>query len=880
MELSDLQRQSVIHSSSSEVTMTTTAPSGGLMSCPVLTCLMTESAPHPPQAKVPNLRLTQRVSGNHSASYYQLPTPPPSPSNLGRGDGRWDQPYVLKLPRRVRLWNFWARTRVAQRGIMACVVIWIALIVYKTGLVDHLTGTNTTQLDDLGGSSSNSHPSLKPFEKFSRPQDWMERKLEDKQQTSVDEKEAVKHGSSLVAHHDMESWRHLSHTHWPKLLGFYNISLRGRYITILPTIHLSKLVSPDSALSERHPLEVKSAAIFSKYSSVDTAGDKQRLAQAPNQSQSFLAIMRHRLTVYPRTKTEFILTLILGFASTILLTYALMMLYKCMCPRDYARWRSSWGYGRRRRKRNSPYFNQIQDAVPLVLAGHTQEVECIACDGPLIISSCLGGQLRVWDSSTGECRTVINRKTLVPPPPLTERNPVPGRNTDDSDADLYAEYHEHIVMETPSSEKKILLHPPDNMPPGPRQQYHSSSESEDFTFSDIAPDLSSSISTNFSDLDSALGTPGKGEEPKQEAQGGYDFASRFEPFYKEHRDTAADRAVYYDQRRRDRTETTTAAHRFTSEGYEDDVFHMERSHSSGMSLCFCEVFVVERSHSSGYMHSGSSDEGMPSVTATETTAAAIWCLACQDCLIVAGCGNGRIEFWDGLTGHLKYLYQEGKAGVTAVCFVANRVIAARLSGDIDFLELETFQNMNAPRTPTSVSRLYNRAGHFCRLSSGHVTESHDLRTWDDIIHVTLLSTAHAHQRPINLLQTEGGRVVSGGQDHTLKVYRLEDSLCLYTLHGHSGAITALHLDVMTPLAAASGAEDGTVRLWDLLTGACVHKLDSGHHGRVTALTCTLTHVVSAGVDNRLCIWERWNGHLLHWLHMVSGHLTIESIGLS
>ena len=74
---------------------------------------------------------------------------------------------------------------------------------------------------------------------------------------------------------------------------------------------------------------------------------------------------------------------------------------------------------------------------------------------------------------------------------------------------------------------------------------------------------------------------------------------------------------------------------------------------------------------------------------------------------------------------------------------------------------------------------------------------------------------------------------------------------------------------MSPLAAASGAEDGSVRLWDLLTGACVHKLDSGHHGRVTALTCTLTHVVSAGLDNRLCIWQRWNGHLLHWLHMVS-----------
>ena len=34
---------------------------------------------------------------------------------------------------------------------------------------------------------------------------------------------------------------------------------------------------------------------------------------------------------------------------------------------------------------------------------------------------------------------------------------------------------------------------------------------------------------------------------------------------------------------------------------------------------------------------------MPNVTAAETPAAAIWCLACKDSLIVAGCGNGRIE---------------------------------------------------------------------------------------------------------------------------------------------------------------------------------------------------------------------------------------------
>ena len=175
---------------------------------------------------------------------------------------------------------------------------------------------------------------------------------------------------------------------------------------------------------------------------------------------------------------------------------------------------------------------------------------------------------------------------------------MPGRNTDDSDADLYAEYHEHVVTETASSEGKVYLRLSDNIPPGPRQQSHSSSGSDDFTFSDISPDLSSSISTNFSELDSALGTPGKGEttgeRPGVGAEGGYDFTSRFESYYREHRDTAAERAVYYERKRRVSTETPRKARRFTSEGYEDDVFHMERSRSSGASPSFCLSIYIYR----------------------------------------------------------------------------------------------------------------------------------------------------------------------------------------------------------------------------------------------------------------------------------------------
>ena len=72
---------------------------------------------------------------------------------------------------------------------------------------------------------------------------------------------------------------------------------------------------------------------------------------------------------------------------------------------------------------------------------------------------------------------------------------------------------------------------------------------------------------------------------------------------------------------------------------------------------------------------------------------------------------------------------------------------------------------------------------------------------------------------------------------------------------------------LAPLAAASGSEDGTVRLWDLISGACVHKLE-GHDATVVSLTCTTMYVVSTGMDDRLCIWERCKGHLLHWIQMV------------
>jgi len=69
------------------------------------------------------------------------------------------------------------------------------------------------------------------------------------------------------------------------------------------------------------------------------------------------------------------MTILLAIASVILAVNSLLTMYKCMCSRNYARWRSSWQrkHGiRRRRGDASGYYTELRETVPLVLSGHKQ----------------------------------------------------------------------------------------------------------------------------------------------------------------------------------------------------------------------------------------------------------------------------------------------------------------------------------------------------------------------------------------------------------------------------------------------------------------------------------------------------------------------------
>jgi hypothetical protein len=108
------------------------------------------------------------------------------------------------------------------------VVIWIVLLLYKTGLVEHLARLNAT-LEELAP-----HFIHHPLPEKDQHQTWapdaeiLPSELIDHQRVLDDDVVPVYAPPPHLSHTDGQLWEKLSHNHWPALLGVYNMSLFGK----------------------------------------------------------------------------------------------------------------------------------------------------------------------------------------------------------------------------------------------------------------------------------------------------------------------------------------------------------------------------------------------------------------------------------------------------------------------------------------------------------------------------------------------------------------------------------------------------------------------------------------------------------------------------
>ncbi|GAB6026796.1 hypothetical protein CHUAL_013289 [Chamberlinius hualienensis] len=730
---------------------------------------------------------------------------------------------TLKLPKRLRLVYFWARCRIFQRMFMVAFVVWVAFIVYKAGLVSLFTVEETA-------TPSTEQTIIATTESFIQSLPLTDNLSETAYISSGIDTNASKL-APILKYKNQELWRLLLRDHWPTLFGYFNISLVGRYISILPTIKLAIQIESDGTSRNQQLNGVAStqsveSLIETFY--LDEALNKPGHSNWHSSSQAY----------YPSSPTEIALTVILAIPSIVFLLYVMVVLYQCICSKNYAEWRSSWSQSGSKSARDM-IAQMVVEAMPIVLDGHPQEIECVATHENLVVSSCLAGEIRVWDSTSGECLTVIDCKRRIHQPTFRV-NKDDVENVDESNWDpellLSTSGHSNDInswkqrslsLASPTEPKERFQttnrnplpynYSSDDLFVGNRMAADCSKSKKDlFKFQ---PNLSSTIDTNFT----ATHQRSKSATLKVEDDG-YDF-SHFQIHYDEHRQLMND---------------------------EDEIGNIQfnkRSRSGDLSPSVAHSpslnqFVASKSEDMKEVFDASSP---------------IWCIDCKDNLIVVGCGDGRIEMYHSKTGVLRYLHESDLGqGIVSIRIYNNTIVAARLNGSIEFLEMSVQQPNSPFCQPTMHRRIDGITEPLSHSGSYYFGDGDIVCQWSHQV--------KAHQQPITVLAVEGGKAVTGSQDHSLKVFRVDGAMCLYTLHGHYGPITSLFIDKLSPMTVASGSHTGEVYLWDVMTGLCERRLQ-GHDGAVVALSYTASYVLSVGADNRLVVWERFQGHILNNIYL-------------
>ncbi|CAL4090197.1 unnamed protein product, partial [Meganyctiphanes norvegica] len=361
----------------------------------------------------PNVRLLPSQSEETSVVpnlHRRTPTPLVNGiMNVGQDRIAQPQPKQMKskeLPKRLKVTDFVVKTRFFQRILICTFVAWISWMVYSSGLIDHFTEpADSTRLRDLPSIIF----SLANRSTYTYKADITQAESQDIGQapstasmvlqpllpsyvngTEKQGEESLK----LLKHRTRTFWRKLPHTHWTTLFSYYNISVTGTYLSILPPILLSLPVSPDEA------------------NNVQNANDPNNLKwsadafQVDELESSDIEWLEDSVAFVPSSRNELFITAVFLIPALFTLIYGMVALYRCICSRNYAEWRASW-WGDNNSIGESTQI--IGEALPLVLAGHPHDVECLCTDGVLLVSSCLAGVIRVWDPTTGECVATINR---------------------------------------------------------------------------------------------------------------------------------------------------------------------------------------------------------------------------------------------------------------------------------------------------------------------------------------------------------------------------------------------------------------------------------------------------------------------------------------
>lgn len=732
-----------------------------------------------------------------------------------------------KIPKRLRVVNFWARTRFFQRGFMIWMVLWISNIIYTSGIIENIFMIDVNDSDDVDSGKvipdfslhanneaenveqqhrSTSEAAIINYESmvknlsnimmdYAKNVQWSKR--DGNVEGSSSEQLNVTDKIQKLRHPQYELSNRLSSFHWAGILKQYNISISGHYVSILPSIKLSHVVPLEIAFQVSNPFD--KAPTSSKWNALTAALDPLDLNNDADDQEDISMDEDTVTPLYPKTPMEIVLIVILCAVSVFVITYTMIVMYRCICSRNYAEWRSSrWDDSEIMESMNGKSEQQVLEGYPIQVKGHKHNIECVVSDGNLIATSCLQNIIKIWSSANGELVAEINR------------------------IDYFQQLQQYNIEQRkspPSSSDENLMKQQQQPPPPPPQS----------TQEQLSNQVRLRTNLNFDFHSSRLRNGGV-----VNADG---IKNEFQKSYEKYFEIIPARTSSFD------CEINSSSTSSIDGGGLNLKHHQQhRNYVNSFSSNNSSTSTLNRINSSDNVNCIQQHNN-------NMKSSPIWSLDFIDNLIVIGCADGRLEFWEGTTGSLRTVYENDTThgdGVTHVKLASDKVIAARLSGRIDFYRLETYtQGKHIDWNFTSAyRRTHIRTGSAGSLSSfnqstaaaasqrivqrnslnlssqsppsssniiSHSPTQEELRCILEIQHP-------GHTQPITALDLLGNVLLTGSQDFTLKVFHTDSNTLHYTLHGHCSPITALLTDQFQPGTGCSGSQNGLLCSWDVVTG--------------------------------------------------------------